>query len=175
MHGWGSLLVVVGGLLIAMAVFAIDTSVPLYSRGGLYGLPDSVQNLGLMQTQMMVFLGGLASALAGVILVAAAAVTDEMRRAREAIDAVEPQAAPPPPPPLPVPPVSPPAPLELREEAFDTGSVERTVGIWSMVALVLTVLFFAYALGYLGGESANTNGSATSNISEVPADTSSAP
>jgi hypothetical protein len=66
MRAFGTVLMAIGALA-ALGAFTLDTAVA--SLGGPYGLPERTQNLGLLQFQMMVLQTGLASFIAGAVLV----------------------------------------------------------------------------------------------------------
>lgn len=60
MRGWGTALIVVGVLMTIIA-FSMDTSVSSFDG-------SSVNNIGLLQKQMMVFQAGLATFIVGAML-----------------------------------------------------------------------------------------------------------
>ena len=71
MKGWGLALICLGALIALgslLMTVTTPTDVPA-SLGSLsYSVPSNVLNLGLLQNQMMVFISGLAVALAGVVM-----------------------------------------------------------------------------------------------------------
>lgn len=85
MKGWGIALAI-GGLLLALAAaFLFDTTATSSVPSPLgYGITNTttVHNIGLMQQQELLFVGGCALFLAGVILGAAGEISDAMRRAQ---------------------------------------------------------------------------------------------
>ncbi|QIG80087.1 hypothetical protein [Stakelama tenebrarum] len=70
------------GVLAGAAAFFLETSVSTYApSSSLYGMPSvgAVNNIGLMQRQMMLFVAGAVMCLAGAIFTAAGALLDHLR------------------------------------------------------------------------------------------------
>ncbi len=75
-YGFGLLAI---GMVVAIGALFMSTSVSTETPADFYGrtTASEVYNLGLLQHQMMIFVVGLAIALAGVVLAAAGVVNDQ--------------------------------------------------------------------------------------------------
>lgn len=78
MVGWGIAMFVVGIALMGYAGFVYDPSVET-SDGSLYGLPQRINNTGLLQRQLMLFLFGAFTMLSGAVLWVGGAIRRSMR------------------------------------------------------------------------------------------------
>ena len=76
---WGWVLTGLGIILMGYAGFVYDPSVESGGGGGLLDLPSRINNNGLMQHQLLIFLSGVASFISGTIFLSAATIYDLLR------------------------------------------------------------------------------------------------
>ena len=91
MTGAGWLLIIVGVLIAGYALLWYDPSIDAYVPGDLDSIGRRINNTGLLQRQVMLFLGGCFAALAGTIAACVGVICDKLNNQAKPTPLISPE------------------------------------------------------------------------------------